>query len=512
MPHFREHPVNSPTPQTPPLGHAGLHDPANSYQPKRETGTRVACSMLHVDGRNIVNETGQAVILKGAGLGGHLNMENFVSGYPGHEYQFRQALADTIGADKAEYYFDRYLYHFFTEQDAEFFASLGLNCVRVPFNYQHFINDSNPEIIKQKGFEYLDRVVEICARHNLYAILDLHTAPGGQNQDWHCDSGSSQALFWEFRALQDQMIDLWVEIAKHYIGNPVVAGYNVLNEPADEKHIRLQEWYARVEKAIRGIDPDHILFLEGNTYSMDFTHFKDLLPNAVYACHDYSKMGFPIAGQTPYGGSQEQKTKLRSQFERKVSFMREHKVPIWNGEFGPVYADPSEDKDADTTNLARYRLLQEQLRLYAESDVHWTIWLYKDIGYQGMVFVDPESAYMKLIKPFVKKKQALALDFWGSTSKDQIHEDVYAPFFARMKQMVPEHLQGKKYPKIFNFERQFERVIRECLLSEYMVWEFAELFKDKTEQELDELAQSFRLEHCVKRQGLNNILRHEASL
>ncbi|KAF2218665.1 glycoside hydrolase superfamily, partial [Elsinoe ampelina] len=183
------------------------------------------------------------------------------------------------------------------------------------------------------------------------------------------------------------------------------------HEPADEQHIRLLAWYDRTAQAVRSVDPDHILFVEGNTYSMDFSRFEAIIPNAVYACHDYFKMEFPIAGQTPYSGSREQKAKLRSQFERTVSLMRERKVPIWNGDFGPVYANPLEDANADTTNMARYRLLQEQLKIYAETKAHWTIRLYKDIGYQGTVFVDPATPYMQLVDSFVKKKQKLALDF-----------------------------------------------------------------------------------------------------
>lgn len=49
---------------------------------------------------------------------------------------------------------------------------------------------------------------------------------------------------------------------QHYKDNTWVAGYNPLNEPSDEQHVRLVEFYNRVEKAIRDIDSNHILFLE----------------------------------------------------------------------------------------------------------------------------------------------------------------------------------------------------------------------------------------------------------
>lgn len=99
-----------------------------------------------------------------------------------------------------------------------------------------------------------------------------------------------------------------------------------MNEPADPEHDRLQVWYKRAEQAIREVDPDHILFLDGNSYSMDFTAFKEVLPNCVYSIHDYSNMGFP-AGD-PYEGTEEQIETLRRQYERKVAFMKERNVPV----------------------------------------------------------------------------------------------------------------------------------------------------------------------------------------
>lgn len=47
-------------------------------------------------------------------------------------------------------------------------------------------------------------------------------------------------------------------------------------------------FYERVEKAIRAVDPNHILWLDGNTFAMDFKAFKSTLPNCVYALHDYA--------------------------------------------------------------------------------------------------------------------------------------------------------------------------------------------------------------------------------
>jgi len=57
-------------------------------------------------------------------------------------------------------------------------------------------------------------------------------------------------------------------------------------------------------------------------------------------------------------------------------------LPIWNGEFGPVYDSRGPENDA--INSERYQMLKDQLTLYKITKiVGWSIWTYKDIGFQG---------------------------------------------------------------------------------------------------------------------------------
>ncbi|KAJ9630889.1 endo-1,4-beta-glucanase [Taxawa tesnikishii (nom. ined.)] len=462
---------------------------------------------LRVSGTDIVDEKGNVVILKGCATGGHTNMENFITGFPGHEQEVRSALKEVLGQEKYDFFFDKFMEYFFTAEDAKFFASLGLNCVRIPINHRHFMDDLNPGVIKESGFHLIDRIVELCAAEGIYTILDLHTFPGGQNQGWHCDSGIHKALFWDFKDFQDRAVNLWVELAKHYANNAWIAGYNPMNEPGDPDHVNLQAFYERVEKAIREVDPHHILYLDGNTYAMDFTAFKTVLPNTVYAIHDYSNMGFP-AGD-PYTGTEQQNEILQKQYERKVEFMKAHKVPIWNGEFGPVYASP-EEANHDKTNQERYNLLGQQLSIYKKDSISWSIWLYKDIGFQGMVYTNPDSAYIRLLKPFLEKKKRMGVDKWGRDDSQVKH--IYEPLIKHLKEEIPERFQKKRYPQHWGLEGHVHRVLRELLVSELLSYEFASYFEGKSFEELDELAASFKLENCVKRDGLNEILRKDAGM
>ena len=101
-------------------------------------------SFLRIHGSEIVDADNQPFVLRGLGLGGWMNMENFITGYPANEEGQRQAILHVLGQSKYEFFFDRFLEYFFTEDDAHFIQSLGLNLLRLPVNYRHFEDDLRP--------------------------------------------------------------------------------------------------------------------------------------------------------------------------------------------------------------------------------------------------------------------------------------------------------------------------------------------------------------------------------
>src|SRR5215218_10887229 len=109
-------------------------------------------AMLAVRGKRIVDGEGNDVVLRGFGLGGWMNMENFITGYPANEEAQREAVRAVLGEEKYRLFFDRFLEHFFTEGDARFISSLGLNLLRLPVNYRHFEDDMRPFEMKEEGF------------------------------------------------------------------------------------------------------------------------------------------------------------------------------------------------------------------------------------------------------------------------------------------------------------------------------------------------------------------------
>jgi endoglucanase len=450
--------------------------------------------ILRVEGTRIMSGQ-EPVVLRGFGLGGWMNMENFITGYPGTESQQRRALRRVLGDEAYGRFFDRFLSVFFTDEDAAFLRSLGLNSVRVPFNYRHFEDDDAPFVIKQEGFRLLDSVVETCARHGISTILDLHAVPGAQNQHWHSDNPTQWAQFWSQRQFQDRVVNLWEHLAEHYRDNPWVAGYNPVNEPADAQGDIIRPFYERLEAAIRAIDPRHILFLDGNRYSTQFDQLGDPMPNCVYTAHDYALPGFVDGG--PYPGVSRGRFVDRDQVEEtfleRTAYMRETGTPIWVGEFGPVYTgDPERDGE-------RYRLLEDQLEIYSRHDASWALWTYKDIGLQGVVHADPESAYIRRIAPILEKKARLGVDSWGSTDEGVRH--ILEPIEQLFQKEFPEF---EPYP--WGARRWIHGHIRHVMLAEAMVDEFAGVFAGVGPDEAERLADAFAFDAVRVREPLARIL------
>ncbi|RDW59093.1 hypothetical protein BP5796_12017 [Coleophoma crateriformis] len=465
--------------------------------------------VLKVDGSKIVDSKGNVVLLRGTALGGWMLMENFMNGFPGREMQIREALGEVLGKEKSEYFFDKFLEYFFGDKDAEYLASLGFNSLRIPMNYRHFEDDMNPMVIKEEGFKHVDRVIEICAKYKIYVILDLHAAPGGQSQDWHCDNPTGYAAFWDHKHFQDRVINLWEVIARRYRSNPWIAGYNLLNEPADKQWSRLLAFYDRIVPAVRAVDPEHILWLEGNTFSMDFSGFSKVFPNTVYGVHDYCGFGFPNRiGR--YKGESEQDTYIRQMYDRKVEFMKKHNVPIWNGEFGPIYERQETNSDWEEHNEERYQMLERQMAIYTAEGIAWNIWSYKDINVMGMTHLSPNSAWVRLLAPILEKKRALAVDSWAYDDA-HLQPGLFGPLHKWFEDNIPEKY-SKKYPWQWRMHMHVFRGIRGITLAEYMIPEWADYFKDLSYEQLDELAASWKYENCLGRERLNETLRLYADM
>jgi hypothetical protein len=173
--------------------------------------------------------------------------------------------------------------------------------------------------------------------------------------------------------------------------------------------------------------------------------------------------------------------------------MFEHKTHIWVGEFGPVYTgNPAAD-------AVRYQVLRDQLDIYKHYAASWAIWLYKDIGLQGVVHAAADSPWRRRLAAFLEKKARLGADAWGS--RDAAIRHVVEPLHALVAAEFPDWQPGP-----FGATRHVNRFVRFMLISEGLLPEFAALFEGVSEAEIDELMQSFLFRNCTVRQELAQTL------
>jgi len=191
--------------------------------------------------------------------------------------------------------------------------------------------------------------------------------------------------------------------------------------------------------------------------------------------------------------------------------MDQRDLCVWNGEWGPVYARKQYEGEAtDTINASRFKVLKDQLEIYSKDRLSWSIWTYKDIGFQGMVYVSTNSSYMTLLKDHLAKKHRLAVDAWGAD--DTQVRDVFQPLLNHIDQEIPEKYRNLYPSPVWKLSDRVTRLARNILVSEFLVKEWADHFVGKSEKELDEIAASFKFEACLKRDGLNAILTENAKL
>ena len=187
---------------------------------------------IRCEGKNFIDAKGKVFIPKGINLGNWLNPEGYMFHFEDVS-SFRlidNTFKELLGADEARKFWKIFRDNYITKEDIHFIKSLGLNHIRVPFNFKFFLVEDHPEIYLEEGFKRLDDVIKWCREENLYVLLDLHAAPGGQTGDNIDDSWSYPFLF-ESEDAQQITIAFWKKLASRYKNDKIVIGYDLLNEP-----------------------------------------------------------------------------------------------------------------------------------------------------------------------------------------------------------------------------------------------------------------------------------------
>ncbi len=131
----------------------------------------------------------------------------------------------------------------------------------------------------QGFFSVIDRHVGWARRHHLWLIPVVFIPPGGG------DGGFEQHTLWKNSGDQDRLVAFWEAFARHYAGQPAVAGYDLLNEPAppsDEAWRRLAQ---RLTDAVAAVDPNHFTVVEMDNAGWEAPIIRG--DRVVYSSHAY---------------------------------------------------------------------------------------------------------------------------------------------------------------------------------------------------------------------------------
>lgn len=370
------------------LGSAALSKPATA---EAAPGTALTDSdFITASGKNLYNAEGELIQLKGTNVGGWLFQEFWMTitnatANVTAEVDVYKVLEERFGEEKMWELLNAYQDSYLTEADLDKMVELGVNCIRAPFWWRNLVDaDGTPY---EDCFARLDWLVEQAGARGMYVIIDFHGAPGSQNGSDHSgvdggdDKEGASHFFWGEDAADNQALyyDMWEMIAEHYKGNPIVAGYDLLNEPFctyryntdyEETELLTMLWdiYDVAYDRIRAIDPDHIVIMEATWDPADLPNPESYgWTNVMYEYHNYLYDDYDNAN-----GQQ------ITNMESKISSIgtADYNVPSYLGEF------------AYFNNIDAW---DQGLELLANSGVSFTTWTYKtisDYGNWGLVHQD----------------------------------------------------------------------------------------------------------------------------
>ncbi|MEJ0033981.1 MAG: cellulase family glycosylhydrolase [Bacteroidota bacterium] len=200
-----------------------------------------AQGFLKVDGKRIVDEKGNNVLLRGMGLGGWMLQEGYmlrVNGIGQQQHVIKKNISDLIGTKKADAFYDAWLANHTRKIDIDSMARWGFNSIRLAMHYKLYTLPVEQEPVAgqntwlDKGFAMTDSLLNWCKANKIYLILDLHGAPGGQGNDLNiADRDPSVPSLWQSDANKQKMIALWRKLAERYVNEPWIAAYDIINEP-----------------------------------------------------------------------------------------------------------------------------------------------------------------------------------------------------------------------------------------------------------------------------------------
>ena len=306
--------------------------------------------------------------------------------------------------------------NFITSYDLDIISDMGANVVRVPLEWSYFVDvDFEGENLKyewdftsarpffSKRLNRLDWLVEECGKRGIYVIFDIHVAEGGLNRAGY----RKNPIFFtsEGANYRANIIKLWQHLAKRYVNNPAVAGYDLVNEPGAVKNSVTtsdiinfyKDAYQQIRKAEKEFNSNsngHLIIFEvpweeGKNYITNLGKPDSNWQNVVYSIHDYIWInnGSEMSQKIQYSTYDEMKKNFDILFKDTIKYKNEYNVPIFIGEFSGMrpYSDGSQ-------------MWNYMMDSYDNNNINYAAWTYKAayFDYMSLVYMTPTNSRVKL--------------------------------------------------------------------------------------------------------------------
>lgn len=358
-------------------------------------------------GVDIITPDGKPILLRGINLGNWLVPEGYMFKFThtNSPQRIDETFKQLLGPEETKKFWKQFRDNYITRDDIAFIKKNGLNSIRVPFNYRLFVSEDHETRFTGPGFEMLDRVVRWSKEENIYVIFDMHCAPGGQTGDNIDDSYGYPFLF-ESDEAQQLTVDLWREIAKRYANEPIIIGYDFLNEPiatyfdASKFNHKLEPLYKRIVAAVREVDTNHIVFLGGAQWNNNFSVF-----------------GAPFDSKSVYTFHKYWCDTTQAMVQEYADFMKNYNVPIWMGESG-------ENTD---------QWIDAWRRLNEKNNFGWCFWPYKKMDSGSNMVSIKRTAEWDSIITYANKPRTTYKEFRDAKPNQKVITKAFADYLENCK-------------------------------------------------------------------------------
>lgn len=318
------------------------------------------------------------------------------------EYDLMQLLVRDLGAAKAAEKIREHRKQYIDYLERDGFSkikSYNLNAVRIPIPYwivlqhrAHKPSKSDPYIREPNALElYIDRAIRGARKEGLQVVLDLHAAPGGENdgppsgrewKDWQwenwCREGSQDAL---------------ETLAKRYGTKQEfdnVTGIEVCNEPSEKvpTHVQYEFYKDAVEKIRKYMPSERVTIILPNFKRGSMQNFINYAKGwQIFSAGKYDNVVFDFHYYHCFGHWFQHRATLADQLREVVKNARVlASVPAVVGEWSLALGESSlsgEFIEILSKEKAQALFKEMQLDAYSCASHGWFFWNWMDLGGDG---------------------------------------------------------------------------------------------------------------------------------